>query len=262
VTTATRSPSIGRLIVHQFHYEQKSYWRNPVSAFFSFLFPIIFLVIFASINGGDHVDFLGDIKFNQYFVPAIAAFGVISASYSYLGVQLSLRRDAGIFKRLRGTPLPATSLIAGIVSNALVIAVLLFALTLAVGTVFYGLVWHGHLLALTCSLLLGAACFCSLGVAVSTLTPNGDAAPAVVNLLLFPLTFISGTFFPVRASRTISHIAAVFPIKPFTDAVFAPFNPTTQGLGFSGHDMYVLGLWTVGSIVVAIRRWRWEPRHQ
>jgi len=257
VSVQRTSPGIPRLVAHQLRYEQKSYWRNPVSAFFTFAFPVMFLVIFASLNKGDHIRYLGGIKYNQYYVPAIAAFGVISASYSYLGVQLSLRRDDGIFKRLRGTPLPAVALFGGLILNALLVALGLFALTLAAGSLLYDLRWHGHIVALAAALVLGAICFCSLGIAIATVTPNGDAAPAVVNFALFPLTFISGTFFPVRSSSFFHHVAAYFPIQHFTGAVFTPFDPRTQGSGFAGHDLLVMGIWTVGAIAVSLRRWRW-----
>jgi ABC-2 type transport system permease protein len=255
-------PSVPVLVIHQLRYEQKSYWRNPISAFFTFAFPLMFLVVFASLNLDAHIDILHGLAYNQYYVPSIAAFGVISACYSYLGVQVAIRRDTGVFKRLRGTPLPASALIGGLVVNALVTAILLLAVTLAAGTVFYDLMWHGHLLALACAAALGAVCFCAIGIAVATLAPNGDAAPAVVNFALFPLTFISGTFFPIKPSSFFAHVAAVFPIRPFTEAMFAPFDPRTTGSGFRGHDLFVLGLWTVGSIAVAVRRFRWEPsRH-
>jgi ABC-2 type transport system permease protein len=257
-----QGPSVPVLVVHQLRYEQRSYWRNPVGAFFTFAFPIMFLVVFASLNLGAHIDILNGLPYNQYYVPSIAAFGVISACYSYLGVQIAIRRDTGVFKRLRGTPLPASALIGSMVANALVVAVLLLAVTFAVGTAFYHLKWHGHLLALVCSAALGAVCFCSIGIAISTLAPNADSAPALVNFALFPLTFISGTFFPIKPSSFFAHVAAVFPIRPFTDAMFVPFDPRTRGSGIRGHDLFVLGLWTVGSIAVAIRRFRWEPsRH-
>jgi ABC-2 type transport system permease protein len=247
------------LTLHQLKYERRSYWRNPVSAFFTFAFPIMFLVLFASLNLGSHLDLLHGIPYNQYYIPSIAAFGIISACYSNLGVQISIRRDSGVFKRLRGTPLPAGSLIGAMVGNALIVASLLFAITLTVGTLGYGLEWYGHLLALVCAVLLGAACFCALGVAVATFTPNGDAAPAVVNFLLFPLTFVSGTFFPVAPSSFFSHLASVFPIQPFTKAVFMPFDPRTTGLGFSGRAFLVMGIWTVLATIRSARKFRWEP---
>ncbi|MDQ6648849.1 MAG: ABC transporter permease [Actinomycetota bacterium] len=248
------------LAVHQMRYEQKAYWRNPASAFFTFAFPIMFMVIFASLNSGTRIPFLGDIPFNQYYIPAITAFAVISACYSNLGVTLALRRDSGALKRLRGTPLPAGSFIGGVIGNSLVVSTILIAITLAFGTGVYGLRWHGHLLALALTFLLGAACFCALGIAVSMLVPNADAAPAIVNFAIFPVLFLSGTFFPIPGTATITRVADYLPVRPFTQAMFAAFDPRTRGLGFDGRSLLVLSVWLVAGVAVAVRRFRWEPR--
>lgn len=250
------------LAVHQVRYEQKSYWRNPAAAFFTFIFPIMFLVIFASLNSGERIDFLGGLKYNQYYTPGIIAFGVISACYTNLAMTLSIRRDEGSLKRLRATPLPAASMFGGLLGNAAIISAILVALVTAIGMLFYGVTFPGHYLALAAALLLGAACFCAIGVAVSSLIPNADAAPAVVNAVLFPLLFISGVFFPVDPSSLLAKIADYFPIRHFVNAVFAAFDPRLpHGLthGFAGRDLLIVGVWAVGATVFAVRRFRWEP---
>ena len=99
------------------------FWRNPASAGFTFAFPLMFLVIFAAINGNDRVHLAhGTAKFAQYYVPAIVAFGVISACYSNLAFSISIRRDRGVLKRVRGTPLAPSSYLAGIVGNAVIVS--------------------------------------------------------------------------------------------------------------------------------------------
>ena len=254
--------STGGLALHQVRYEQKSYWRNPPAAVFTFVFPIMFLVIFASLNSGQRIDFLGGLKYNQYYTPGIVAFGVISACYTNLAMTLSLRRDAGILKRLRATPLPAAAMFGGLLGNAAILSVILVALVTAIGMIFYGVTFPGHFLALGAALLLGATCFCALGVAVSALIPNADAAPAIVNALLFPLLFISVVFFPVQPGSLLARIADLLPIRPFVNAVFAAFDPRLpHGLahGFAGRDLLVLALWALAASVFAVRRFRWEP---
>ncbi len=251
-----------RLALHQVRYEQKSYWRNPAAAFFTFVFPVMFLVIFASLNSGERIGFLGGLRYNQYYTPGILAFGVISACYTNLAMTLSLRRDEGILKRLRSTPLPASSMFAGLLGNSAIISVILVALVTGIGMLFYGVTFPGHYLALAAALLLGAACFCAVGVAVSSLVPNADAAPAVVNALLFPLLFISGVFFPVEPSSLLAKLAGYFPIRHFVNAVFTAFDPRLpHGLtaGFAGRDLLILALWAVGAAIFAVRRFRWEP---
>jgi len=250
------------LSAHQLRYEQKSYWRNPASAFFTFAFPVMFLVIFASLNTNNTVDFLG-VPYNQYYVPGIVCFGVISACYTNLAMTLSIRRDSGILKRLHGTPLPTTALFGGLLLNALVISAILSAIVMAVGIGFYDVTFPGHWAALVIALLVGAATFCALGVAVATLIPNADAAPAIVNGILFPILFLSGVFFPIENDTVLSHIASIFPILPFVNAVFAAFDPRVpHGVthGFSWGDVGVMVIWLVAGTIVAVRNFRWEPR--
>jgi ABC-2 type transport system permease protein len=250
------------LAVHQLKYEQKSYWRNPASAFFTFAFPVMFLVIFASLNTNNTVDFLG-LDYNQYYVPGIICFGVISATYTNLAMTLAIRRDTGILKRLRGTPLPTRSLFGGLLLNALVISIILTAIVMVVGIAFYGVTFPGHWPALVIALLVGAATFCALGVAIATVVPNADAAPAIVNGVLFPILFLSGVFFPIEDDTVIAHIAGIFPIRPFVNAVFAAFDPRLPhgaSHGYSWSDIGVMLIWLVIGAVFSIRHFRWEPR--
>jgi ABC-2 type transport system permease protein len=250
------------LSAHQLKYEQKSYWRNPASAFFTFAFPVMFLVIFASLNTNNTVDFLG-VPYNQYYVPGIVCFGVISACYTNLAMTLSIRRDSGILKRLHGTPLPTTSLFGGLLLNALVISAILSAIVIAVGIAFYDVTFPGHWAAFVVTLFVGAATFCALGVAVATVIPNADAAPAIVNGILFPILFLSGVFFPIENDTVLSHIAGIFPIRPFVNAMFAAFDPRLpHGVshGFAWGDIGVMLIWLVAGTIVAVRNFQWEPR--
>ena len=248
------------LLAHQVRYEQKAFWRNPPAALFTFAFPLMFLVIFAAVFSSNTIDYLGGVKYNQYFIPAITAYGVISSCYTALGIQIPLRRDSGQLKRLRATPLPAWAAIAGYLANALLIAVLLVVLTLGLGTVLYGLRWHGHLAALVATVVLGSATFCALGISIANVVPNADAAGPIVNLALFPVLFLSGTFFPINNTSAISRVADYLPVRPFTKALFRVFDPRTHGLGFDGRSMLVMGIWLVAATVFAVRRFRWEPR--
>jgi ABC-2 type transport system permease protein len=250
-----------RLLLWQVRYEQKSYWRNPASAFFTFAFPLIFLVIFASLNNGTTVEFLG-LDYNQYYIPAIIAFGIMSATYTQLAITLSLRRQSGVLKRSRTTPLPAWAVIGGLFGNSALVAVLITILTTALGVLAYGVTFPGHYAALAVALAVGAVTFTALGVMVSTFVPNADAAPAVVNAVFFPVLFLSGTFFPVSPSSSVARIADLFPVRHFNLAVFTAFDPRIQhgiAYGFGWDHVAVMAAWAVVAAVVAVRRFRWEP---
>jgi ABC-2 type transport system permease protein len=136
------------MILSDLKYQQLSYWRNPLGAFFTFLMPIVFLVIFGSIYKGTKVPAsLGvgtSMNYDQYFVPAILTLGVISACYTYLAIQLSNQRDAGILKRVRSSPMPSWAYLLTVVVSCLIRTALLVGFTLLVGWVFYGLVFPAH----------------------------------------------------------------------------------------------------------------------
>jgi ABC-2 type transport system permease protein len=248
------------LLARQIRYEQKLYWRSPSSAVFTFAFPIVLLVIFATLNQQTTIRSLGGMSYNQYYVPGIVAFGVISACYTQLAIGLCFRRDSGALKRVRGTPLPPWVFMAGTIGSSLAVSALLVVLTTAVGITCYGVAFPGRYLALVLTLAAGAFAFCSLGLAVSGLIPAATASPAIVNGTLFPILFISGTFFPVESASVLGWIADVFPVRPFEQAVFAVFDPRRQGSGLEPGALLALLAWGAAGLLVALRSFRWEAR--
>jgi ABC-2 type transport system permease protein len=262
MSTATETaPAAGRrndlaLLVHQIRYEQLSFWRNPQSAFFTFVFPVVIIIIFGAVFNGDSGGaFFYGLSGLQYYIPTIAALSVLGACYSNLAIVLSMRRQNGILKRLRATPLPAWIYFIGLLAHCIVISVVEVALIIGVGA-FYGVPMPTHWTAILVTLVLGAASFCALGVAVASLVRNSEAAPAVVQFVLFPLVFISGTYFPIH-SAVLNHIADVLPVRPFNEALIGPF---AQHTGFAWSHLAVLLAWGVIGAAVAVRRFRWDPR--
>ena len=248
-------------IARQARWEQKMFWRNPASASFTFAFPLMFLVIFIAINGNDRVDIGGGrVKFAQYYVPAIVSFGLISACYTNLAFTLCIRRESGILKRTRGTPLSPIDYLAGIVGNVVVIGAILTALTIALGVIAYGVTFPSRYLGLVVTIVVAAFCFSAIGVLVSTFVPNEDAAPAIINFLLFPLLFISGTFGTISNSSFLGRLAAVFPVRHLLQQMVDVFNPFASGTGISTAHTLVMLAWGVGALLVSLRRFRWEPR--
>jgi ABC-2 type transport system permease protein len=249
-----------RLIARQVRFEQKLYWRSPSSAMFTFAFPILLLVIFASLNQGATLRALGGLSYNQYYVPGIVAFGVISACYTNLAIALCFRRDAGVLKRVRGTPLPPWIFMAGTIGSSLLVSALLTVLTTLAGVAFYGVRFPGRYGALLLTLLVGAFCFCSLGLAMTTVIRVATASPAIVNGLLFPILFISGTFYPVEPGSWLGRCAGIFPVRHFEQAMFAAFDPRRPGAGVEPGALAVMLIWGLAAAVVAVRAFRWEPR--
>jgi len=250
------------LAVRQVGYEQRSFWRNRTRAFFSFLFPIIFLVLFASLYGGETLERHGGIDYNVFFVPGILAYGVIMATFGNLAVDIAVIRENGVLKRVRGTPLPNWAFLAGRIGSAVVAAAAVTTVMLAIGSVVYGVhVRPETLPGLALSLALGTACFSALGVGVQRVVRNAEAAPVVANVLVLPLTFISGVWGPMDGTpEWLRRLADFFPVKPLADALQVAFDPRTPAPGIVGHDLAALGVWTAVGVLAAIRFLRTELR--
>jgi ABC-2 type transport system permease protein len=243
------------LLWHQVRYEQLSFWRNPQSALFTFLFPVLVIVMFGALFGGSRDSYFYGLSPLQYYVPTIAALSVLGSCYSQLAIVLAMRRQDGTLKRIRATPLPAWAYFLGLLAHCIVVSVVDVALITGVGAAF-GVPLPTHWLAIAVTLALGAACFCALGVAVASLIRNAEAAPAVVQLVLFPLIFISGTYLPIH-SVLLNRITGLLPIRPFNLALLGPFGLHT---GLDWKNLAVLLAWGAAGAVVAIWRFRWSPR--
>ena len=263
-----------RQALRQFRYTNLAFWRNPASAFFTFAFPLLFLVIFTSLLGGDEITLQGtDLEQSKYYVIAMASFGVISACYTNIAITTVFSRDTGILKRLRGTPLPAGAYLGARVLHSMVVGAILVVITMAFGAVLYDAPIPGGMAALQFGLtfLVGSLSFAALALAFSGIVPNADAAPPLVNASILPLLFLSGTFIPLGdgAPGWMRTIANTFPVKPFSDALFgSAFSDVamqTPGgtifpFTFVWSDLAVVAIWGLAGLVLASRTFSWEPR--
>jgi ABC-2 type transport system permease protein len=244
------------LLAHQARYEQLSFWRNPQAAIFTFLFPVVFITIIGALFGGvGRSSYFGGLTALQYYVPTIAALSVLGSCYGQLAVTLALRRQSGILKRARATPLPAWAYFGGLLAHCVLVSAIDITLIVTVGRL-YGVPLPADWPAIALTLVLGAASFCALGVAVASVISNAEAAPAVAQLVLFPLLFISGTYFPVN-SKLLSQVAGWLPVRPFNEALTGPF---ARHGGADWPHLAVLAVWGVLGALIAIRRFRWDPR--
>jgi len=252
-----------RLALRQVWYINKAFLRNPASLFFTLIFPLMFLVIFSVIFGNGHIQ-VGPgqtVRVATFYVPSISAFSVITACYTNIAISLTFSRDSGALKRIHGSPLPVWSYMFARIFHAVVIAILLVAICAGFGAIFYGATLPSSTLpAFAFTLVVGAAVFCVLGVAVTGFIPNADASPAVVNGSILPLLFISNVFIPLQNPPAWLDIAGkIFPVRHFADALIGSFFQLS-GSGLHANDLLVLGAWGIGGVAVAIRFFQWEPR--
>lgn len=249
------------LVLHQFRFEQRVFWRSPPAVFFTVMFPVIFLVLFCSLFGNGTIGELG-IKASTYFVPGILTLAVVSATLVNVAMRIVEMRESGRLKRLRGTPLPTWAYIGARIGNAFTVSVVMVVLVTAIGHLLYDVpVPTETIPALLVTLVVGTFSFCSLGLALSTVIPSPEAAPPITNFTVLPLYFLSGVFVPESEIPTgVLHVAAIFPIRHFFQAFLTGFDPATTGAGFEWGHLGIVALWGVAGVLITMRFFSWSPR--
>ncbi len=182
-----------KLLVHQLRLEQRAFWRNPETAFFTFALPVGLLLIFGFTSAHDRLPGRPDVRGLTFLVPGILAFGIIIAAYGTLAATIATLRAEGVLKRIRATPLAPGMYLAGQLASVLVTSLVVAATTVVLGRLAFDIAPRGGSLpGLAGVLALGILCFSSLGLAVSALIPRADAAGAITNGTYLPLALVSG----------------------------------------------------------------------
>ena len=236
--------------------------RNPRAVVFTLAFPLILIVLFSALNGNTEVQSYGEtIRFAQFYTPAIAIFSLVAACYTSLVLGIATARDQGLLKRVRGTPLPMGIYLGSWVTGAAATGFAAVLLLFAVAIPAFGVdIYASTLPAAIVTLLLGAACLASLGVAVASLVKSADQAMPVAQLTFLPISFISGIWFPLDgAPDWLVKVSNFFPLSHIVNAFGSCFVPGASGSQFHGDDLLPLLIWTAVGLFVAVRRFRWEP---
>ncbi len=256
--SALRSPALKRdlgLVGWQIRYEQRSYWRNRGRGIFTFVFPLMFLVIFGALDKGQTLSSRGGIPYDDFFVPGILAYGVIATTFVNMAISTAILRDEGILKRMQGTPLPRWAYVAARIGSTLLIVGGITIVTLGIGAIAYGVdIPASTFPALIVTLALGTAAFTTLGIGVTRFIPNSEAAPVIINLIVLPLTFISSIWFPTDGMpKGLVEIAKLFPVRALADGLQYVFDPRTVGAGFNAQDLRTLAIWTGVGVFLMLR---------
>jgi ABC-2 type transport system permease protein len=244
----------------QVYYEQLNFWLNPVAAVFTVVFSVVFLVLVGSSAGHSHSSALHGGKVIEYYVPGFIAYGVMAACFQMVALTLVVRRETGLLKRLRLSPLPTWVLLSAILVNALIISAVQTLLVLLVGKLAYQVSPPPHLLAFVVTLLIGALSFTALGTAASTLIPNQEAGGPVTGIVFFVLLFLSGLWFPLSGSSGLAKFSSWFPVRRMILAIYAPFASGHGTSAWAWHDIGVIAIWGAAGVLVSARRWSWSPR--
>jgi ABC-2 type transport system permease protein len=245
------------LVARQVRFEQLSFWLNPVGAVLTIGFSLVFIVIFLSTSRHSTVNYL-PVNLGQYYVPAFVAYGVMAACFNILAITMVNRREQGLLKRLRLSPLPTWMLLVAVFVNWMIIAIIQVVLVLLLGRFGYAVHGPHDVAAFLLILIVGMFSFTAMGVGVSTVVPNADAAGPIVSLVFFILVALSGLYFPIKAGSGLATFTGLFPIRHLILGLVDTFNgiPGTS----PWNDLLVIALWGAAGVFVSLRRWDWSPK--
>lgn len=253
----------GRAAV-QLRTDLKLFWREPADLFFTALLPVTFLVLFTTIFGNERVEELGGVRVAQLQVPGFIALSIVSATFVSLAITLVVKRERGILKRTRATPVPAWVVFAGLVGKSVVVGLIVTAVLMLIGALAYDVSLPlAHVPGLLLALVVGCAAFCCLGVGFTSLIGSEEAGPAMTNAATLPIFFISGVFIPEQQlPDALVTVGDVLPIKPLADALIAAFDPRIGGAGIKAGELAIVGAWGLLGLAAALMTFRWTPRRE
>lgn len=245
-----------RIFLHELRYQQLVFWRSREAAVFIFIFPLLLFVLLGSVYTGK----IYGVPAAQALLAGLLGYGCANTAFAGLAIQLVIRRESGILKRLRATPLSSVTYILATLTSTLIVFVLQVIALFVLGRIFYNTPFPQRVGSLTVAIVIGAAVFAALGVATSSLIRSAEGSSAVVNFILLPSAFLTGAFGPTRHYPAfLRAIGDVLPLKYFVDIVNAIYLHK-HAIWTKGAALGVLAAWGATALVVAAFKFRWEPR--
>lgn len=259
-------------LLHQLAVEVRLFWRSRQTVYLTFLVPLMGMAMFVYLNqegmlgrlfntlvrglgGGEGVSETSPMTF---WTIGLVVYCVIDVAFESPVPKLVRQRDAGILKRLGGTPLRGWVLLAAKTLNASVLVLVQVALILAMGLASSDVAVEGSWVSLGIILLLGTFTLAGLGWALSGLTGDADGALVAVHAVYIPVLLLCGAFVPLEAMpRVLQVVARALPLTYLVEPLRSVMVDGTS-LAANGGDLLILLAWMVGGWIIAIKTWRWE----
>ncbi|MFC7430383.1 MULTISPECIES: ABC transporter permease [unclassified Agrococcus] len=263
-----------RIAAGRVGYEVRMYFRQLDQVFFTFLFPVLMLGIFASVfdtmtfpdgRGGTT-----ELPAAEYYLPAMLASGILLSGVQNLGVDVAVARTNGTLKRLAGTPMPPIAYIAGKLGQAAVTGAAQAVVLLGVGALVFGVALPtdaGAWATFAWVFVLGTLASALLGIALSRIPRSGRSATAVIIPIVLVVQFASGIFIQFSVlPEWMQQAAQALPVAWMALGMRAALLPAEHAVLELGGSWnlegvaLVLGAWVVVGLVLVRLTFRWIRR--
>jgi ABC-2 type transport system permease protein len=249
-----------KLFRHQLSGEQRLYWRSRELAFFTFLFPLVIFVLLASVYGHDRIKKEHNVPAKEYLLAGILGYGLVSTAFAGLAIVLVLRRESGVLKRLRGTPLPPATYLGSVITSTVIVYSIESVVLIALARVLYGVPLPHEWFSVVLAVLFGTLAFAAMGIALTGAIRSGDGASAVVNAVYLPVSFLAGAFWSAQSfPHFLEVISEILPLTHFI-RLMRNIVILNQPIWDNWQQVAVVAAWGLLGLVLCIRTFRWEPR--
>lgn len=192
------------------------------------------------------------VKYIDFLLPGIVAMSIMQMAVFSVAFVFADYKEKGILKRLLATPMKPYQFVTANVITRLLMALFQTATLLLVGSLIFHTHIYGAWWLISLIAILGGVMFLGLGFTISGLAKTVDAVPAIANLIIFPMMFLGGVFFPTSTMPVwLVHIVKYLPLSPFTNAMR---EVVANGANISAvaHDLYWILGWAVVMVILAI----------
>ncbi|MFQ5427068.1 MAG: ABC transporter permease [Gaiellales bacterium] len=246
-----------RLYLHEVRTQQRLFWRSYEAAFFTFLLPILFLVLIGSLYGDSTLD---GIKGSTFLLAGMIGYSIAAGAFAGLAISVVIRRESGVLKRVRGTPLPPWIGLSAVITSTMIVIGLNVVIQLLIGRFALDAGMPQSVWSFILTLVVGVAAFAALGLAITTAVRSAEGSSAIVNAIYLPMVFLSGSFFSTESLPAV--LDAISAVLPLTFALELLRDTFVSGETVADHpgDLVGLLLWGFFGLIVALRAFRWEPQ--
>lgn len=272
-TPTTRNFGIGRTIhlgVRRIPFELRQYFRAGDQVFFTFLFPTLMYVVFATIFTGDIGEGPDQVSMATYYLPGLIAGGILLSGVQAPALEIAAEKSDGTLKRLGGTPISPVTYFIGKIGEVFVTAILQIALLIAVAVVVYGVELPTDLtlwVRFAWIFVLGLIACTLLGIALSSVPRSGKSSAAVVIPVVLLIQFVSGVYIAFSMlPEWLQNAAGVLPVKWIAQGMRSVFLPDsfraaeTSASWEIGLIALMLVVWLVVGLVLSRLTFRWIRR--
>lgn len=205
--------------------------------------PSLFLVNEQAVNARN-------LRYIEFLLPGLIALSIMQMSVFSVAFVFTQYKEKGVLKRLLATPMRPLQFVGANVFTRLLVGIVQTIIFVAMGLILFKVHILGSYALLLLCVVLGSLMFLGLGFAISGLAKTVDSVPAIANLIVFPMLFLGGTFFPISSMPNwLQNIAQFLPLTYFSTAMR---DVMTQGSGFGDIKWNILAMVIWGAILITV----------